>query len=196
MTSRSGAALRLETPRAELIATEPALAPQVLAFFQRNRDHFARWDPPTPAGFYTLRAQAERLAKGQQQFAAGEAYRYWLRLLGEPARIVGQVHFSSVVRGAFHSTLLGYGVDAEFEGRGLMHETVQAGIAEMFSARVQLHRIQAAHLAENLRSAALLARLGFEREGVARKYLYIDGAWRDHVINALLNDALDAPPSA
>jgi len=64
----------------------------------------------------------------------------------------------------------------------------------MFSPRVQLHRIQAAHLQENTRSAAVLARLGFEREGLARRYLYIDGAWRDHVINALLNDTLDAPP--
>jgi ribosomal-protein-alanine N-acetyltransferase len=195
MTSRSTAALRLQTTRLELIATDPALAPLVLAFFEHNREHFARWDPPTPAGFYTLRAQAERLAKGQQQFAAGEAYRYWLRLLGEPSRIVGQIHFSSVVRGAFHSTLLGYGIDADFEGRGLMHEAVLAGIAEMFSPRVRLHRIQAAHLAENLRSARLLARLGFEREGVARKYLYIDGAWRDHVINARLNDTMDAPPT-
>ena len=195
MLGRNAAALRLETPRLELIATDPALAPQVLAFFQRNREHFAPWDPPTPTGFYTVRAQAERLAKGQQQFAAGEAYRYWLRLLGEPTRIVGQIHFSSVARGAFHSALLGYGIDADFEGCGLMHEAVQAGIAEMFSPRVQLHRIQAAHLAENLRSAAVLARLGFEREGVARKYLYIDGAWRDHVINALLNDTMDAPPT-
>src|SRR5690349_16405573 len=127
MTLRTGAALRLETPRLELIATDPALAAQVLAFFQRNRDHFARWAPPTPAGFYTLRAQAERLAKGQQQFTAGEAYRYWLRLVDEPSRIVGQIHFSSIVRGAFHSTLLGYGIDAEFEGRGLMHEAVRAG---------------------------------------------------------------------
>jgi hypothetical protein len=72
---------------------------------------------------------------------------------------------------------------------------LQAGIAEMFSQRVQLHRIQAAHLPENLRSAAVLARLGFEREGLARKYLYINGAWRDHAINALLNDTIEAPPA-
>ena len=192
--SKSGALPRLRTPRLELVATDPALAPQVLAFFERNAAHFAPWDPPTPAGFFTLRAQGERLTKGQQQFTAGDAFRYWMRLADDPSRIVGQIHFSSIVRGSFQSALLGYGIDRDFEGRGLMHEAVQAGIAEMFSGRVQLHRIQAAHLPENLRSAAVLTRLGFEREGLARKYLYINGAWRDHVINALLNDALDAPP--
>jgi ribosomal-protein-alanine N-acetyltransferase len=192
--SSSGARLRLETPRLELVATDPALAPQALEFFERNAAHFAPWDPPTPAGFYTLRAQLERLGKGQQQFRAGEAFRYWMRLADDPARIVGQIHFSSIVRGSFQSALLGYGIDKSVEGRGLMHEAVEAGIAEMFSSRVQLHRIQAAHLPENLRSAAVLARLGFEREGLARKYLYINGAWRDHVINALLNNALEAPP--
>jgi ribosomal-protein-alanine N-acetyltransferase len=185
---------RLVTPRLELVGTDPALAPYVLDFFERNRDHFMPWDPPTPAGFYTLRAQTERLAKGRQQFAAGEAYRYWMRFADDPSRVIGQIHFSSLVRGCFQSALLGYGLDSELQGRGLMHEAVQAGIAEMFSARVQLHRIQAAHLPENRRSAAVLARLGFVPEGLARKYLYINGAWRDHVINALLNDALDAPP--
>jgi ribosomal-protein-alanine N-acetyltransferase len=194
-SDEQGAALRLETPRLELLATDPTLAAQALAFFERNRSHFAPWDPPTPEGFFSLRSQTERLAKGQQQFAVGEAFRYWMRLRDDPSQIVGQIHFSSVVRGAFHSTLLGYGIDHGVEGRGLMREAVQAGIAEMFSPRVQLHRIQAAHLPENLRSAAVLARLGFEREGLARKYLYINGAWRDHVINALLNDELETLPT-
>jgi ribosomal-protein-alanine N-acetyltransferase len=63
----------------------------------------------------------------------------------------------------------------------------------MFSPRVALHRLQAAHLPENRRSAAVLARLGFEREGVARRYLFIHGEWRDHVVHALVNDTLAAP---
>jgi ribosomal-protein-alanine N-acetyltransferase len=192
----TGARLRLETARLELLAPDPALASAVLAFFERNREHFAPWDPPTPSGFYSLRAQTERIATGRQQFEAGDAYRYWVCLRGQPSRVIGQVHYSSIVRGAFQSTLLGYGIDRAWEGRGLMHEAVQAGIAEMFSPRVRLHRIQAAHLPENQRSAAVLARLGFEREGLARRYLYINGAWRDHVINALLDDSLLAPPMA
>ena len=55
-----------------------------------------------------------------------------------------------------------------------------------------LHRIQANHLPENARSAALLARLGFVREGLAKDYLFIGNAWRDHVLNALTNPRFDA----
>jgi ribosomal-protein-alanine N-acetyltransferase len=75
-----------------------------------------------------------------------------------------------------------------------MHEALQAGIAEMFSPQVNLHRLQAAHLPENLRSAAVLKRLGFEPEGLARRYLFINGQWRDHVLNALLNPRFEGAP--
>ncbi|TMH13225.1 MAG: GNAT family N-acetyltransferase [Betaproteobacteria bacterium] len=195
--TRSGesAASLLRTPRIVLQASEPAMAREVLDFYARNRAHFAPWDPTMPADFLTLRFQRDRLLKAQRAFARGEAYRYWMRLHDAPARVIGQIHFSSIVRGAFHSAMLGYQLDQASEGRGLMTEALGAGIAEMFSERVQLHRIQAAHMCENLRSAAVLARLGFQREGLAKHYLFIDGQWRDHVINALLNPAFKGTPA-
>jgi len=191
----AGAAPLLRTPRLALQASDPALAREVLDFYTRNRVHFAPWDPTLPGDFLTLRFQRDRLIKGQRAFARGEAYRYWMRLHAEPARVIGQVHFSSVVRGAFHSATLGYQLDRSAEGEGLMREALHAAIAEMFSERVNLHRIQAAHMIENQRSAAVLARLGFEREGLAKDYLFIDGQWRDHVINALINPAFEESPA-
>lgn len=41
-------------------------------------------------------------------------------------------------------------------------------------------------------SARLLERLGFVKEGYAREYLHIDGAWRDHVLTARTNPGFDA----
>jgi len=170
------------------------MADETLDFFERNRSHFAPWDPPMPEGFYTADYQREQLLKCRRAFAAGEALRYWLRLRDAPSRIVGQLHFSGIVRGAFHNTVLGYQLDRALQGRGLMTEALRAGIDEVFSPRVNLHRIQAAHVPDNTRSAAVLARLGFEREGLARRYLFINGEWRDHVINALLNPAFEGVP--
>jgi ribosomal-protein-alanine N-acetyltransferase len=79
--------------------------------------------------------------------------------------------------------MLGYSIDAAHEGRGLMREALEAVLADAFG-RLGLHRVQANVRPENARSLALLARLGFEREGLAREYLFIDGAWRDHVMTA------------
>jgi ribosomal-protein-alanine N-acetyltransferase len=100
---------------------------------------------------------------------------------------VGQVHLSSLVRGAFQSCNLGYALDAGCQGRGLMHEALQAIVDEAFSPRLNLHRIQAGVRPENHRSLAVLARLGFAEIGLARAYLFIDGAWRDHRLFDLTN---------
>ena len=76
-----------------------------------------------------------------------------------------------------------------------MSEALRAATAHVFSA-MELHRIEANYLPENLRSGRLLLRLGFEVQGYARRYLYIDGAWRDHVLTALTCPAkLETPPS-
>jgi ribosomal-protein-alanine N-acetyltransferase len=73
-----------------------------------------------------------------------------------------------------------------------MSEALRATIAHVFGT-LKLHRIMANHLPENTRSAALLKKLGFAVEGYARDYLFIAGAWRDHVLTALTNHAMLRP---
>jgi ribosomal-protein-alanine N-acetyltransferase len=63
----------------------------------------------------------------------------------------------------------------------------------MFSPRVNLHRIQAAYRPENWRSAEVLKRLGFQDEGLATDYLFIDDQWRVHRVSALLNKGFVPP---
>ena len=192
----------ITTTRLRLVAGDPGLAPAVCEFQRRNRQHFARWDPPTADSFYSLEAQSARVALGVTAFQNDTAYRYWLidatkcggaRLPSSDVEVIGSLHFSQVSRGAFQSAMLGYALDEACVGQGLMSEAIDAGLAEMFSARVNLHRVQAAYRPENLRSARVLERLGFNKEGVAPAYLYIDGAWRDHIITSLHNPAFVAP---
>ena len=183
----------ITTGRLLLQAGGEALADAVADFQVRNRAHFAPWDPPTPESFHTATAQAERIRLGLKSFAEGAAFRYWLSPANQPGRVIGSVHFSQVARGAFHSAVLGYSLDEHHQGQGLMHEALAASIEEMFSPRVNLHRLQAAHRPENLRSAAVLQRLGFRVEGLARDYLFIDGDWRDHVLTALTNPGFAEP---
>ncbi len=190
----------LRTPRLLLTAGGPGIAPAVRDFYLRNRAHFKRWDPPSNEASYTLEAQALRVQSGLDAFLAGTAFRYWVQLADDesaPAMgatpVIGSLHFSQVARGAFHNAMLGYALDEAHVGRGMMTEALHAGIDEMFSERVNLHRIQAAYRPENDRSGAVLRRLGFELEGHARDYLFIDGAWRDHRITALVNPVFRKP---
>lgn len=177
----------LLTERLLLRAPSLALIEAVGDYQRRNVDHFARWDPPYPADYFEPAAITERLAHNEQAFAEGSAYRYWISPRDNPTHLLGQAHVSQVVRAAFQSAMLGYSLDAQAQGRGLMSEALQAVLQQMFGPRVRLHRLQAAVRPENARSRAVLQRLGFQREGLSPRYLFIDGAWRDHEVHALLN---------
>jgi len=184
----------LQTARLRLVGNNPHLGPAVADYVVRNRAHFAPWDPPSPPESFSADGQTVRVLQGVAAFARGDAFRYWLVPADEPERVIGSLHFSQVARGAFQNAMLGYALDQAAQGQGLMHEALQAGLAEMFSPRVNLHRIQAAWQPSNLRSGAVLQRLGFAQEGLCRDYLFINGAWRDHCISALLNPAFEKPP--
>ncbi len=184
----------LATARLRIAHPRPGYEAETVGFFERNRAHFARWDPPAPADFYSVAFWQRAVQRAIDDFASDRAVRFDLfdaTASGRRNAVIGRIGFSQVFRGPFQSCILGYQIDAAYEGRGLMHEALSAAIAYVFDVK-QLHRVQANHLPENVRSAALLARLGFVCEGLAKDYLFIDGAWRDHVLNALINPRFDA----
>jgi ribosomal-protein-alanine N-acetyltransferase len=67
-----------------------------------------------------------------------------------------------------------------------MYEGLSLAIDYVFK-ELNMHRIMANHAPQNLRSARLLKRLGFQPEGYAREYLMVHGEWQDHVLNSLTN---------
>lgn len=180
------------TPRLRIEAAAARHARLHPPYFARNREHFAPWDPPRPPDLASIAYWQGQLEEARADFAEGRAAHFVLFERGAAdAPLIGRVNFTQIFRGPLQSCVLGYQIDRDFERRGLMHEALIACIDYMFR-EFGLHRIQAAHRLENDRSARLLARLGFERIGIAREYLFIDGAWRDHVLNALTNPRSDA----
>ena len=188
----------LTTPRLVLRASNPALAEATAAFYCRNRAEHAGWNPPLGGSTFSVQGQRQLLSEAVAAAAVGTRIGWWLFAPAEPGVAIGQIHFSQIVQRAFCSAMLGYAIDAAHEGRGLMREALQAALADAFGPRVHLHRVQANVRPENTRSLALLARLGFKHEGLAREYLFIGGAWRDHVMTARLNPhwPADTPPPA
>ena len=101
--------------------------------------------------------------------------------------LMGGCTLSNVRRGVTQCCALGYWIGERFARQGYMSDAVRALIPFIFST-LGLHRIEAACLPINEASKNLLAKAGFRQEGIARRYLQINGEWRDHVLFALLED--------
>lgn len=101
--------------------------------------------------------------------------------------LAGQVTVSNIVRGAFDSGSVGYWVDRELAGRGVTPTAVALAVDHAF-AGAGLHRIEVNVRPENAPSLRVVDKLGFRAEGRHERYLYIDGAWRDHLTFALVRE--------
>lgn len=101
--------------------------------------------------------------------------------------IIGVINLNEIVLGAFRSARVSYYVCHEYQGHGLMTEGLNLFTSDAFLTQ-GLHRIEAAIQPQNTLSKRLVTRCGFQYEGLARGYLYIDGKWRDHERWALVHD--------
>jgi [ribosomal protein S5]-alanine N-acetyltransferase len=179
-------AFEIVTDRLRLVLPHPGDAAVVLRYFADNRGHLERWAPPAPEDFYSIGFWERRLARSIEEYAEDRSLRLFLTPRLEPGPIIGSASYTEIVRGGFQACYLGYGLAAAEEGRGLMTEALKASLEWVFE-ELSMHRVMANYMPNNERSGALLRRLGFVPEGYARDYLFIDGAWRDHVLTALTN---------
>ena len=171
-----------------VLLPEPEFAPRMVDYYRRNRDHLAPWEPRRSHEFLTAPWWERQLEANRLEFQKDSGARLVLVARDDSlGPVLGVANLSNIVRGTLHACHLGYSLDREHEGRGLMQEALEALLTHAFG-QLQLHRVMANYQPENLRSARLLERLGFVREGYARHYLHIDGAWRDHVLTALVRD--------
>ena len=183
-------AFEIATDRLILTTLRTDQAAAMLDYAIRNQEHLKSWSPPAPPNLYTLIRWQQAIEKYARAFENGSAARFRLSPREQADLVIGSIGFSQIFRGPFCSGVLGYQIDRECEGRGLMSEALRAAMRYMFEEQ-KLHRIAANYRPENVRSGRLLATLGFQIEGYAKKYLFIDGAWRDHVLTSITNAAFD-----
>jgi ribosomal-protein-alanine N-acetyltransferase len=174
----------ISTPRLQMrvLQTEDLTAYQ--QYLTQNREHLRPWEPERNESFFSDQECIARISLMHQHTEAATAIPFSL-FMGRD--MIGVCNFSNIVQGVFQACHLGYAISAAHQGKGLMREAVEAGIHYMFEKQ-NLHRIMANYRPENLRSAALLDSLGFEREGFAKRYLKINGVWCDHVLTAKVRD--------
>ncbi|MBU8895696.1 30S ribosomal protein S5 alanine N-acetyltransferase [Corallococcus sp. H22C18031201] len=190
MTSDSPPLL-LTTERLHVTQLPSDAAARVLAYYDTNREHLGAVSPTRPATFFSTAYWRTRLAQDREDFRHDISLRLYVLPRDAPpssAPVIGNISLTHIRRGPLQAADLGYGLDRNHTGHGFMTEALRAVCDYAFSG-MGLHRLQANHLPENLKSAAVLRRLGFAVEGYARDFLLIDGHWRDHVLTSLV-----APP--
>ncbi|GHC74940.1 GNAT family N-acetyltransferase [Streptomyces flavofungini] len=154
---------------------------------RRSRDHLSPWDPERPESFYTTEGQAERLRAQAEKSAAG-LVAPWLLWDEGAGEVAGAVTLSHIAPAPLLSANLGYWIDVTYAGRGLATAAATA-VCRVADERLGLHRVEAGTLLDNTASQRVLAKCGFEEYGLARAYLHINGAWRDHrLFQRILND--------
>lgn len=107
--------------------------------------------------------------------------------LRDGGAIVGVINLNNIVRGSFQSASLGYYIGAPYQGQGYMQEGLTL-LLKYACKTLGLHRLEANIQPDNERSQKLVQNCGFSNEGLSKQFLYIDGAWRDHVRWCYIDD--------
>ena len=167
-------------------------APQVLEFYRVNAEFRRVWSPIPPADFLTLAQQQNRLRDDIAVRQQDRGYTFWLFEQHDSAlqTIIGFVSLRNVVRGAFQACHVGYELRYDYGGRGYMTEALTK-VCHIAFDELKLHRLEANIMPRNGRSIKVAQSCGFVSEGLARKYLKINGVWEDHEHFVLLNDELE-----
>jgi ribosomal-protein-alanine N-acetyltransferase len=102
-------------------------------------------------------------------------------------RFAGEVTLSSILRGPFQNGSIGYWIDKDAAGEGLIPESVVVVLQFAFET-LRLHRIEVAIIPRNSASRRVVEKLGLRNEGVALGFLEINGEWEDHVRYAMTSE--------
>jgi ribosomal-protein-alanine N-acetyltransferase len=151
-----------------------------------SREFLTPWEPVWADDELTRGAFRRRIKRYQKETRLDSAYVFFVLRESDNA-LLGGCTLSNVRRGVTQCCTLGYWIGARYARQGYMTEAIRALIPFVFRT-LGLHRMEAACLTGNEASKGLLARTGFQQEGLARRYLLINGQWADHLLFSLLAD--------
>ena len=160
-----------------------------------ERDHLERWEPTADPDWSVRHAVSAwpALHSGLRSEARkGRMLPYVIEVDG---RFAGQLTIGNVTHGGLKSAWIGYWVSTELTGGGVATGALALGLDHCFGP-VRLHRVEATVRPENAASRRVLAKAGFREEGLLKRYLDVDGAWRDHLLVAVAVEEVDGSVAA
>lgn len=158
----------------------------------RNHEWLTKWEPSRPAGSPDVindrHAFAARCNARERERHLGTGFGFGVFVDGD---FCGEMNLSSVQRGPFQNSYVGYWVDEKLAGHGYTPEALVAVMRFAFE-ELGLHRVQIAIIPRNAASRRVVEKLDLRDEGIAVRYLEINGEWEDHVRYAMTAEEWDA----
>jgi ribosomal-protein-alanine N-acetyltransferase len=151
----------------------------------RNVDWLTKWEPRRPPGAPDVvdsrAAFAARCRARDRERQLGAGYGFGIF---HGTRFCGEINVNGVQRGPFQNAYVGYWIDEACAGEGLVPEAVVVVCRHAFE-ELGLHRLQIAIIPRNQPSRRVVEKLKIRDEGVAVRYLEINGTWEDHIRYAI-----------
>lgn len=168
----------------ELKLLTPENTKELLEYYIRNKEHLRAFEPTRDESFYTVEVQKKDLIENYKGFLNGISINLGIF---KNNKLIGKIRVSNIVMGVFRNAFVGYSIDKNEQGNGYMKEALKL-ICDYAFEYLELHRIEATTLVDNIKSQAVLLSCGFKEIGISEKYLYINGEWRDHKIFCKINE--------
>ena len=169
--------VKLKGKRITLKSFTPDCAEELLNYYSRNKEHLGYYEPTRDNSFYTIEAQRDILLESYKNLMSGTGIDLGIY---KDDILIGKIKISNIVYGVFKSGIVGYSIDKEYQGRGYMQEALKL-VLKYSEEELELHRLEASVLIDNDKSKSVLMKCGFKEIGLNERYLFINGAWRDHI---------------
>lgn len=184
----SSVPLALEPRGNGLLLRAPVMSdfPQWAQLREHSRAYLTPWEPIWPSDDLTRTGFRRRLRRYAEDIVSDRAYPFLIFREADGA-LLGGITLANVRRGIVQAGTIGYWIGEPFAGRGYMTAALQVLLPSLFG-ELSLHRVEAACIPTNLASVRVLEKSGFTREGLARRYLCINGIWQDHLLFGMLHE--------
>lgn len=176
--------IRLSTDEIELRPLRRRDRFRWLELRERNRQWLRPWEATSPIPEPGSISFGSMVGAINREARAGRSYSFALFFGG---RMAGQLTIGGVSYGAARTAHIGYWIDERVGGRGLMTRAV-ALATDYCLNELGLHRIEINIRPENERSRRVAEKCGYREEGLRRRFLHIDGDWRDHICFVMLSE--------
>jgi ribosomal-protein-alanine N-acetyltransferase len=154
-----------------------------------NQHWLEKWEPTAAVPWNERNSRYDYHRNLMQLRAAARAGTMMPFLIWHEDRLAGQLNVANIVRGAFRSCAVGYWIDKDLAGRGIMPTAVALVIDHCLTDAL-LHRVEVNIRPENTPSLRVVEKLRLRREGLHARFLDIDGDWRDHLSYAITSEEL------